>query len=51
MQEVVSQGVHGQIFDIDSLEEENMDYSISNLAPALTSRISISWDIQKMDEQ
>ena len=42
-----AQGV--QTFDIDSLESEELTYDLK-LITAMTSRISISYDVQKLDE-
>lgn len=38
-----------QIFDIETLEQEDLDYKVS-LEIAQTSKISISYDINKLDE-
>ena len=38
-----------RILDIETLESEDLDYTL-NLKVAQTSKVSISYDIQKMDE-
>ena len=47
--EVVPQGRIGEIHDISTLEDEHLSYDVS-MKVAHTSRISISYDIQKLDE-
>ena len=46
--EIIS-GNDNQIFDIETLEEEDLDYNL-DLKVAQTTKITISFDIQKVNE-
>ena len=42
-------GQHGQVFDIETLEDIDLMYDVK-LSVAQTCRVSISYDIYKLDE-
>ena len=45
----VKSGGWGQIYDVETLDEDDLDYSL-DLNIAQTSKITISFDIQKVGE-
>ena len=47
--EVVAGGLPGETFDIEALEEEDLDYA-SGLKVAKTSIVSISYDVARVDD-
>ena len=49
--EVLAAGLApGETFDIETLDDEDLDYNLQ-MKIAKTSKISISYDVQKVDEQ